>query len=189
MKAKVDILIKGYNKEYESFDRYASTCTLVRDKNINMVVDPGTHKSVDLYKKALKKFSLKLDDINFVFTTHEHLDHARDVSIFPNAIIINGQGYHKGDKHEFYEEKEFNISKNIKRIATPGHGGDIHTSLLVETDIGKVCVAGDVWWYEDFTPKKDPYAYDQKKLEQSRKKILKVTDWVIPGHGGLVKVK
>jgi glyoxylase-like metal-dependent hydrolase (beta-lactamase superfamily II) len=186
--AKVDILIKGYNKEIsDDFHEYASTCTLVRDGDINMVVDPGTHKSPDLYEKALEKFGLKMGDITHVFTTHEHLDHSRDRALFVNATVVDGWGYHKGNGHEFHEEEEFEISSGIKRIATPGHQGDIHASLLVETDAGVVCVAGDVWWNEDFTPKKDPYAADQEDLEKSRKKVLKAADYIIPGHGGMVK--
>lgn len=187
--AKVDILIKGYNKEINAeVHNYASTCTLVRDKNINMVVDPGSHQSVGMYIFALGEFGLTIRDINFVFTTHEHLDHTMNRAVFENATIIDRYGYHRGDEHRFHSsDDEFEISKDIKMIATPGHGGDIHASLLVETADGKICIAGDVWWYEDFTPEEDPYANTQEDLEKSRLKLLKVADYIIPGHGGIVK--
>ena len=35
----------------------------------------------------------------------------------------------------------------------------------------------------------DPYAFDIKKLKQSRKKVLKFADFIIPGHAGMYKVK
>ena len=33
------------------------------------------------------------------------------------------------------------------------------------------------------------YASDIKKLKQSRKKVLKLADFIIPGHAGMYKVK
>ena len=33
------------------------------------------------------------------------------------------------------------------------------------------------------------YASDIKKLKQSRKKVLKFADFIIPGHAGMCKVK
>jgi len=48
-------------------------------------------------------------------------------------------------------------------------------------------VAGDVWWFSDMTPAEDEMAWDQKKLEESRKKVLEIADWIIPGHGGNVR--
>ena len=184
---QVDILITGYNDESNpEVEKYTSTTTLVRADGFNIVVDPGTHKSTDEYIEALNKHDLVVDDINYVFTTHEHLDHSRDISLFKNATIIDRFGYHKGDEHRFFEDKEYEITPGIIRIATPGHTKN-HCSLLVETDKGIICVAGDVWWYEDFTPIQDPYASDQNTLGQSRAMVLKRANYIIPGHGGLVK--
>lgn len=186
---KVDILLKGYNEEIKPdvFEKYASTTTLVRAKGYNIVVDPGTHKSEREYKIALKKLGLTMEDINYVFTTHEHLDHSRDIALFKSAEVIDRWGYHKGDEHRFFEDEEYEITPGVKRISTPGHGIN-HCSLLVDTNEGVVCVAGDVWWDEDFTPEKDPYATSQGDLEKSRELVLKRVDYVIPGHGGKVKV-
>lgn len=186
---RVDILLKGYNTESSELDRYASTTVLVRADGYNIVVDPGTHKSEEEYKEALKKFGLTTEDINYIFTTHEHLDHARDIALFRNAEVIDRWGFHKGDEHRFFEDEEYEIADGIKRIFTPGHTIN-HCSLLVDTDEGSVCVAGDVWWYEDFTPVEDPtYGVKQEELVKSREKILKIADYVIPGHGGMTKVR
>jgi glyoxylase-like metal-dependent hydrolase (beta-lactamase superfamily II) len=63
--------------------------------------------------------------------------------------------------------------------------------------MGKVVVVGDIfWWTEKGEPKKDfeslinledPYVKDEKALKESRKKILEVADWIIPGHGKMFK--
>ncbi len=187
--AQVDVLIKGYNKEInDGLHNYASTCTLVRDKDINMIVDPGTHQSIGMYIFALGEHGLALEDINYVFTTHEHLDHTMNRAVFENATIIDRYGYHRGDEHRFHSnDEEFSISNDITMVATPGHGGDIHASLLVRTDKGAVCIAGDVWWYEDLTPEIDPEATSQEELEVSRRKLIDMCDYIIPGHGGMVR--
>ena len=38
-------------------------------------------------------------------------------------------------------------------------------------------------------PKKDPFAVDLIKLEESRKKVVKMADYIIPGHGGIYRKK
>ena len=42
--------------------------------------------------------------------------------------------------------------------------------------------------YHDF-PKDDEYASDKKGLEKSRKEVLKIADWIIPGHGRMYRAK
>jgi hypothetical protein len=37
------------------------------------------------------------------------------------------------------------------------------------------------------TPDKDPIAWNQAKLDESRHKIITMADWIIPGHGKMVK--
>ncbi len=37
--------------------------------------------------------------------------------------------------------------------------------------------------------RKDPYVKNETQLKESRKKLLEVADYIIPGHGGMFKVK
>jgi len=37
------------------------------------------------------------------------------------------------------------------------------------------------------TPVEDEMAWNQGKLEESRKKVLKIADWIIPGHGKMFR--
>ena len=57
-------------------------------------------------------------------------------------------------------------------------------------------VAGDVfWWMDDESQivdveKQDPaHSGDMNQLIASRKKILELADWVIPGHGKMFRVE
>jgi len=185
--AKVNILIKGYEKEFKDRDEYTCTTTLVQDKDLNIVVDPGCPKSEKVLEKALAKHGLTFKDIDIIFITHWHLDHSKSASLFPRAKIVDFWEINKGDKHYFHDGK-YNITENVKVIPTPGHTRG-HASLIVNTEKGTVVVMGDVFWHSNLTPKKDPFAGDEKKLRESRKKVLKIADYAIPGHGEMFKVK
>jgi glyoxylase-like metal-dependent hydrolase (beta-lactamase superfamily II) len=83
-------------------------------------------------------------------------------------------------------------------VATPGHTEE-HASLLVETATGLVAVAGDLfWWAADekqetsnlpkLIARKDPFMNDFAALKKSRKMLLDLADWLIPGHGQMFRL-
>lgn len=188
---EVKILIKGYEKEFKDRDEYTCTTTLVQDEGLNIIVDPGCPKSEKVLEEALAKHGLTFKNIDIVFITHWHLDHSKSVALFPNAKVIDAWEINKEDRHyfhEYFKNKSYDITKNIKVIPTPGHTRN-HASLAVKSDKGTVVIAGDVFWHSDFTPKKDPFASNHKKLNESRRRILKIADYIIPGHDNIVKVK
>jgi glyoxylase-like metal-dependent hydrolase (beta-lactamase superfamily II) len=175
--ATVKILIPGYASA-DSGGHSCSTITLVQDKNLNMVVDPGTLSDPDLLVEAVKKAGLDIKDINVVFITHAHMDHFRNIGMFPAARTLDFWGWWDGD---VCTDSDKRVTDDISMIKTPGHNYDGMT-LLVKTDEGTVAICGDIFWKENF-PVDDPYASDKPKLEESRKLVLKSADWVIPGHG------
>lgn len=186
--AEVKVLIEGYttadtvtNGEEE---KTCPTVTLVKDKNIVMVVDPGVLESQQLLIDALSKEGLKIEDVNVVCITHSHIDHYRNLGMFTNAKTLEFYGLWYRNTAEDWKEQ---FTDDIKIIKTPGHDSTGIT-LLIRTDKGTVAVCGDVFWKENY-PVNDPYADDQEKLTESRKKILEIADWVIPGHAGMYKVR
>jgi glyoxylase-like metal-dependent hydrolase (beta-lactamase superfamily II) len=185
--AEVKILVEGYttvDSTDEGEEKTRPTITLVRDKNIIMVCDPGVLDSQRILIDVLKHEGLTINDVNYVFITHSHIDHYRNIGMFPNAKTLEYWGIWDGEIADDWKE---NFTENIKIIKTPGHNYDGLT-LLVKTKEASVAVCGDVFWKENY-PKKDSYAFDLKKLQQSRKKVLNLADWVIPGHGGMYRVK
>jgi len=181
--AEVKVLIEGYTS-VEKQGKTASTISLVRDKEIVMVVDPGVTKAQDILD-ALKKEGLAKEDVNFVFITHSHIDHYKNMGIFPRAKILEYFGIWEEDKEEIQWKEDF--TPNIKILKTPGHDYSSLT-LLVKSKEGIIAICGDVFWKENF-PEKDQYASDEGKLKESRKIILKKADYIIPGHGKMFKVK
>ena len=194
--AKIKVLIKGYAKEKDGEEFASSTTTLIQDNNLNVIIDPGMDKEALL--GSLAKEGLKTGDINFVIVTHTHLDHSLLAGIFENAKILDNSDIYSFDgKIGGHEGRVPNT--DIEIIKTPGHD-QFHCSVLVKTeDLGKVIIAGDVFWWTDEEKQKtdkqsllkheDPYVKDEKALKESRERILNLADWVIPGHAGMFKVK
>ena len=186
--ASVKVLIKGFtcadSKESGVDAGTRATISLVRDGDIIMIADPGVLNDQSEMVEALAKENLKVNDITHVFISHSHLDHYRNIGMFPTAKTIEYFGIWDGGKCDEYPEQ---FSKNIRIIKTPGHSIDGLT-MIVNTAKGKIAIAGDLWWSER-GPKNDPYAIDPKKLNDSREKILELADFIIPGHGEIFRSK
>jgi glyoxylase-like metal-dependent hydrolase (beta-lactamase superfamily II) len=184
---EVKILVQGYttaDSAAPSGEKTCATITLVRDKNIVMVCDPGVLDSQQILIDALKKEGLAVNDVNYVFITHSHIDHYRNIGMFPNAKTLEYWGIWDGGGVEDWKE---DFTEDIKIIKTPGHNYDGLT-LLVKTKEGIVAICGDVFWKENY-PEDDPYASAPKKLQESRQRVLELARWIIPGHAGKYKVK
>jgi glyoxylase-like metal-dependent hydrolase (beta-lactamase superfamily II) len=184
--AEVKILVEGYisaDKPGEE-EKTCPTITLVRDQDLVIVVDPGILENQSILVDALKREGLSLEDVNVVFLTHSHIDHFRNVGMFPNAKVIEYYGV--WDKNKV-EDRQNQLTENVKIIETPGHN---YTSLtlLVKTNLGVIAICGDVFWKKDY-PEIDEYADDPEKLKETRKKLLKLADYIIPGHAGMYKVE
>ena len=192
---KVKILIEGYATKQKDGWIASSTTTLIEDSGKKIIVDPGINRKLLLNK--LKAESLTPKDIDIVFMTHYHPDHIFLCSIFENALVVDGDTIYKDDKETEYEG---NIPGTIlKVILTPGHAHE-HASILAETKEGKVVVAADLFWWtdkqkqrtdnlEELINRSDPFVKDMQALKTSRKKVLEIADFIIPGHGKMFKVK
>lgn len=152
----------------------------------------------ELLIKALTRENLAPGDINYIVVTHTHLDHCLLTGIFLNAKILDDSSIYSFDGKMVEHDKKI-PGTEIKIISTPGHD-QLHCVVLVKTEeYGKVVIAADLFWWPDgekqLTDKKslldlpDPYLKDKQALHQSRKKILKIADYIVPGHGQPFKIK
>lgn len=191
--SEIKVLIEGYARQIKNGWLASSTVTLVKSNGKNIIVDPGCNRKKLL--AALGRESLKVEDTDFVLLTHNHLDHALLAGIFSNAGVLTTEEIYKNANQIAHG----NIipDTDLKIIQTPGHCNE-HCSLVVSTEKGIYVVAGDVFWYVDSemqtanVEKIDdahPAEVDMKKLIESRKKILEIADWIIPGHGKMFKVE
>lgn len=191
---KIKVLIQGYAKELKNGWLASSTVVLIKSDNQLTISDPGCNRKKLL--EALKRDGIKTGSINFVFLTHGHADHSLLAGIFEKAKFVTFESlmYKKDLQLEF---KDDILGSGTKIIKTPGHSKE-HLSLLVNTNEGKYVIAGDVFWWADGEKqivninKKDdahPAEVDMQKLIKSRKEIIKIGDWIIPGHGKMFRAK
>ena len=140
---------------------------------------------------GLKREKLKPSNIDYVFLTHYHLDHVLQASVFTKAKILDGTMIYEDDRETEYGETIPGTSIGV--ISTPGHADEL-ASLLAQTEKGNIMIASDNFWWikserqEIDINKQDMFANNIERLKESRKKILKMADYVIPGHGKMMKV-
>lgn len=160
--------------------RATSTCVLIEDNGVTVLVDPGSSPDVP---KAVT-------GCDVIFLTHSHIDHYMNVGSIPHGKVMDRFYVFQDDL--LTEHSGTIPGTDIKVIPTPGHSLD-HSSLLFESDGRCILVAGDLFWWsegapvprtkEDLLSLPDPYADDLKKLKESRVRALEIADMMVPGHG------
>lgn len=192
--AHLKILVDGYAKQKKGYELATPNTVLIFDGNVKILVDPGSNRQLLL--TALQKEHLKPKDIDIIFLTHYHLDHILNIRLFPAHDIYDADTISRYDKIIPFSGHLPRTS--IKVVSTPGHAFE-HASLIVQTALGRVAVAGDVFWWRShekqrlersqLIKRKDPYVKNKMLLQQSRRKLLSLTDYIIPGHGKMFKVE
>jgi len=190
---KVKVLIEGYARKIKGGWLASSTTTLIESNGKKIIVDPGINR--ELLLRKLKENGLRRENIDYVFMTHYHPDHVFLSAIFEKATILDGDTIYKNDGESAYQGKI--PETNVRVIMTPGHAHE-HASLLVRTGKENIVIAGDVFWWADsekqktdrksLLVQKDPFMKDKKTLSESRKELLKIADYIIPGHGRMFSV-
>jgi len=198
--AEVKVLVEGYHiKDIEGRPIVGSTVTLIKSRN-NIIVDTGSFLDTDTLISELDKEGLTPEDIGIVVLTHLDLDHVVNTYLFRKSKIFlkfrggeyPGQIHFPSDgRVERTDLLEKNlIDEDIEIMLTPGHAEDM-ISVIVSTPEGKVVISGDAFpskEWTDFNRQHDPLMADVNKFDESRKKILEVADYIIPGHGEMFKV-
>jgi glyoxylase-like metal-dependent hydrolase (beta-lactamase superfamily II) len=190
----VELLIEGYAGLSSNSGIVASSATvLIQSSGKIILVDPGCN--AQMLFQSLESRHLAPDDIDMVFLTHYHPDHFLNIRFFPHQDVYDGTTIYRKDEEISYSTTL--PGTEIEVVATPGHAFE-HSSLLVKTPSGKCAIAGDVFWWEDnhkpngdvssLMELDDRFAQDLGLLKESRRKLLSMADFVIPGHGKLFKV-
>lgn len=198
--AEVKVLVEGYHiKDIEGRPIVGSSVTLVKGRN-NILVDTGSFLDTDTLIRELDKEGLAPEDINIIILTHLDLDHVVNTYLFRKSKIFlkfrggeyPGQIHFPSDgrvERTNLLKKNF-IDEDIEIMLTPGHAEDM-ISVIVSTPEGKVVISGDAFpskEWTDFSRQHDPLMADVNKFDESRKKILEVAEYIIPGHGEMFKV-
>lgn len=174
--ARFDILLTG-----SAGPDVVSTCSLIREGPIAIVVDPGLAPSQSAILDALGALGLGAGDVTDVVLSHHHPDHTLNVSLFPRARVHDHWAiYDFGGRWDSVESEGRVLAPSVYLLRTPGHSKE-DISTVVGTAEG-VAVFTHLWW-TDTAPVEDPYAPDAGVLHASRARVLALADLVVPGHG------
>jgi glyoxylase-like metal-dependent hydrolase (beta-lactamase superfamily II) len=165
--------------------RASSTCVLIEDNGISVLVDPGSSPDVP---RAVR-------GCDVIYLTHSHIDHYMNAGAIPHSSMMDRFYIFEGD--QLTEHSGTIPGTRVRILPTPGHSLD-HSSLLFDADGGPVLVAGDLFWWstsqptpgtrEDLLSLPDPFADDLKKLKESRIRALEMAKILIPGHGRMLDI-
>jgi glyoxylase-like metal-dependent hydrolase (beta-lactamase superfamily II) len=174
--ARFDLLLTG-----SPGPACASTCSLVRDGEMAIIIDPGLAPSQSAILDPLRALGLEPADVTDVVISHHHPDHALNVALFPRARVHDHWAiYDFAGRWDDVESEGRMLSPAVSLLRTPGHSAE-DISTVARTSAG-VVVFTHLWWTEE-GPAEDPYAPDPSVLHASRARVLAMADVVVPGHG------
>ena len=176
--ARVDILLNGSLTETDG--GVVSTCSLVRDADRLIVVDPGMARSQRDILDPLEKLGIAARDVTDVVLSHHHPDHTINVALFPNAAVHDHWAIYRGADWEDSDAEGRELTPSVRLIRVPGHSNE-DIALLAGTADGLV-VFTHLWW-TDTIPEDDPVSPDLDAMHASRERVLAIADLIVPGHG------
>jgi glyoxylase-like metal-dependent hydrolase (beta-lactamase superfamily II) len=184
----VKIINQGWARSDNEVWQAVPTTSLILSGKKKILVDPGNDPKLP---DILEIKSIWPEEIDTIFLTHDHIDHIKHIGLFPDSDIIDPTHINCGIKS--FPHGGIIPDTEIKIIPTPGHTLN-HGSLLIPTQVGKILVCGDLFWWkgenkEAFERKElveleDDLAWDRNELKRSREKVLDLNVVrYIPGHG------
>lgn len=176
--ARVDILLEG--SLTSTGGGVASSCTLVRDGDRSIVVDPGMAAGASSILDPLAALGLRPEDVTEVVLSHHHPDHTIYAGLFPNAAIHDHWAIYRGTDWEDSECDGRVLAPSVVLARTPGHTAEDLATVVGTPDGVVVCTHS---WFNSETTVDDEAPEDADALHASRAAILEVASLIVPGHG------
>jgi glyoxylase-like metal-dependent hydrolase (beta-lactamase superfamily II) len=176
--ARVDVLVDG--SLTSTGGGVQSTCTLVRDGDRVIVVDPGMATGAAAILQPLARLGVGPEDVTEVVLSHHHPDHTMYAGLFPNAAVHDHWAIYRGTDWEDSECDGRVLSPSVQLARTPGHTAE-DLALIAGTPDGVVVTTHS--WFHAGSGAEDEDPEDLGQLHESRRSILDVADRIIPGHG------
>ena len=176
--ARIDVVLDG--SLTSTGGGVASTCTLVRDGDRVIVVDPGMASGAPAILDPLARLGIQPEDVTDVVLSHHHPDHTMYAGLFPNAAVHDHWAIYRGTAWEDSECDGRVLAPSVQLARTPGHTAE-DLVLIAGTPDG-VVVTTHSWFHAD-SASEDEDPEDLEQLRESRRRILDVADLIVPGHG------
>jgi glyoxylase-like metal-dependent hydrolase (beta-lactamase superfamily II) len=176
--ATFDVLLRGGLTDADG--GVASSCSLVRDGDRAIVIDPGMASGPEAILGPLRALGLEPGDVTDVVLGHHHPDHTLNAALFPNASVHDHWATYRGTSWEDADAEGRELSPSVRLIRTPGHTPEDISTVIGTAD--SIVVTTHAWWTAE-GPADDPFSEDPEALHASRARILGIADLIVPGHG------
>ena len=176
--ARLDILLEG--SLTSTGGGVASSCTLIRDGDRAIVVDPGMAPSAASILDPLAALGVRPEDVTDVVLSHHHPDHTIYAGLFPGAAIHDHWAIYRGTDWEDSECDGRVLTPSVVLSRTPGHTAEDLATVVGTPDGVVVCTHS---WFNAETTVDEESPEDHEALHTSRAAILDVATLIIPGHG------
>jgi glyoxylase-like metal-dependent hydrolase (beta-lactamase superfamily II) len=176
--ARVDVVVDG--SLTSTGGGVASTCTLVREGEHVIVVDPGMAANAGAILDPLAGLGVRPEDVTYVVLSHHHPDHTLYAGLFPKAAVHDHWAIYRGTDWEESDCDGRVLTPSVQLARTPGHTAE-DLVLLAGTSDG-IVVTTHSWFHAD-SAADDEDPEDLAQLRDSRRRILAVADLIVPGHG------
>ncbi|CAH1406228.1 unnamed protein product [Nezara viridula] len=194
---EVVIVHEGYINEEDDYTlRKNCTCTLIKGK-VNVIVNTMTPWDKSQILSVLKDHKLETSDIKYVISTQPTSGFAGNNFMFENSYHIVGHAYTQKNTYLFepfsYGNPLCIDGDDLKVIPTSGCTlKDV--SVLVKTADGIVAITGALFLNEEDL--KNDYksirfcngSYFPQNQIHSRRMIVKIANYIIPGYGKMFEV-
>ena len=177
--ARFDVLLVGSLTSIGG-SGVVSTCSLVRDADRVIVVDPGFAARQSDILDPLATLGIAPDEVTDVVLSHHHPDHTLNAGLFPRAAVHDHWAIYRGSAWEDSDAEGRRLTDAVGLIRVPGHTAE-DIATVVGTRDGVVAFT-HLWWSAT-EPVEDPYAEDPTALHASRRRVLAFADLIVPGHG------
>jgi glyoxylase-like metal-dependent hydrolase (beta-lactamase superfamily II) len=167
-----------------------------------IIIDPGYQTQGDMLVAALAMRGLAPGDVRTVVMTHLHSDHIAAVpQLGPVSLYVHAdelatpygrrqRGWLDEADVRTLEGERGEVLPGISWLHTPGHSPG-HIAVVVETDDGRVVVAGDTMgpepaWFADRNP---PAGLEHREQHIAAYDKIAALDpaLIIPGHYGPIQ--
>jgi len=167
-----------------------------------IIIDPGYQTQGDMLVAALATRGLAPGDVRTVVMTHLHSDHIAAVpQLGPVSLYVHAEelatpygrrqrGWLDEADVRTLEGERGEVLPGISWLHTPGHSPG-HIAVVVETDDGRVVVAGDTMgpepaWFADRNP---PAGLEHREQHIAAYDKIAALDpaLIIPGHYGPIQ--
>lgn len=181
-RAELKIVREGFFRWIEKRVSSEVTCTstYIEDGGKKIIVDTPHAGEDQEFLAALAEQGVNPLEVDYVVLTHHHPDHVGCLHLFPNAEHIGAGVRWRGAKHFYWHEEALPLTDDVYVLKTPGHTQD-SCSVLANTDKGVIAAVGDMWW--SLNDPKLLVVSDKEELDRNRRRIKKLADFIIPGHG------